>query len=129
MHESEPGPDELANLLDRLRGGDREVFGVLVARYQPGLRAFITARLDARLTARVDASDVVQEVFLEALTRLPDYLERRPLPFRAWLWKTAYERLLKVRRHHDRARRAVDRDVGLPDRSSLLLARSLLAGN
>ncbi len=129
MHETEPGPDELAGLLDRLRAGDREVFGALAARYQPGLHAFITARLDARLAARVDASDVVQEALLEALTRLPDYLERRPLPFRAWLWKTAYERLLKVRRHHARARRAVDRDVAWPDRSSLLLARLLLAGN
>jgi RNA polymerase sigma-70 factor (ECF subfamily) len=42
--------------------------------------------------------------------------------------KLAYERLLNAQRgHRAAARRSVDREVGLPDRSSLLLARPLLA--
>jgi RNA polymerase sigma factor (sigma-70 family) len=50
------------------------------------------------------------------------------MPFRTWLWKTAYERLLKTRRHHGRARRDTGREVPWPDRSSLLLARDALRG-
>ena len=51
----------------------------------------------------------------------------RPMPFRLWLRKTAYERLLMIQRHHvDAQRRAVGREVALPDRSSLLVARRLL---
>jgi RNA polymerase sigma-70 factor (ECF subfamily) len=51
------------------------------------------------------------------------------MPFHLWARKTAYERLLNLRRdHRKRARRSVDREVGLPDRSSLLLARPFLAG-
>jgi RNA polymerase sigma-70 factor (ECF subfamily) len=51
------------------------------------------------------------------------------MPFRLWLYKTAYDRLRDLHRHHRRrARRSVDREVALPDRSSLLLARPLLAG-
>jgi RNA polymerase sigma-70 factor, ECF subfamily len=43
--------------------------------------------------------------------------------------KKAYERLLNLRRDHvTRARRSVKREVAWPDRSSLLLARPLLAG-
>jgi RNA polymerase sigma-70 factor (ECF subfamily) len=126
MDSAEPDPDEIAGMLDRLRAGDRRAFDRLIAGYQPGLRAFVAARLDDRLAARVDASDVVQDALMDAFARLPEYLERRPMPFRTWLWKTAYERLLKVRRHHDRARRAVGREVGWPDRSSLLLVRPLL---
>jgi RNA polymerase sigma-70 factor (ECF subfamily) len=71
---------------------------------------------------------VVQETQLEAFCRLPDFLERRPMPFRLWLRKTAYERLLVARRQHlQAARRAVGREVPLPERSSLLLAQQLLA--
>ena len=49
------------------------------------------------------------------------------MPFPVWLRKTAYERLLKLRRFHvEAARRSVGRELGLPDRSSLLLARPFL---
>jgi RNA polymerase sigma-70 factor (ECF subfamily) len=69
----------------------------------------------------------VQETQLDAFRRMDDFLERRPMPFRVWLRKTAYERLLKLRRRHvETAQRSVDRELGLPDRSSLLLARPFL---
>jgi RNA polymerase sigma-70 factor (ECF subfamily) len=42
--------------------------------------------------------------------------------------KTAYEHLLRSRRDHRRDRRSVAREEAWPDRSSLLLARSLLGG-
>ena len=49
------------------------------------------------------------------------------MPFRHWLRKTAYQRLLAVRKHVFAAGRAVDREAALPDRSSLVLARQLFA--
>jgi RNA polymerase sigma-70 factor (ECF subfamily) len=50
------------------------------------------------------------------------------MPFRLWLRKTACERLLKLREYHlDAARRSLDREVPLPERSSLLLAQRLFA--
>ena len=49
------------------------------------------------------------------------------MPFRLWVRRTAYERLLDLRRHHTRARRSVEREAALPDQSSLVLARPLLA--
>jgi RNA polymerase sigma-70 factor (ECF subfamily) len=51
------------------------------------------------------------------------------MPFHLWARKLAYERLLTARRdHRDAARRSVDREAGWPERSSLLLARPLIAG-
>jgi RNA polymerase sigma-70 factor (ECF subfamily) len=123
-------PDSVAtqSLLEQARAGDRQAFEQLFARYRPYLRRFIELRLDAKLRARVDASDVVQETQLEVFRRLTDFLERQPMSFHLWLRKTAHERLLKVRRCHvETAQRAVGREVPLPDHSSLLLVQQLLA--
>jgi RNA polymerase sigma-70 factor (ECF subfamily) len=59
---------------------------------------------------------------------MDDFLKRRPMPFHLWARRTAHARLLDLRRHHRRARRSVEREAALPDRSSLLLACPLLAG-
>ncbi|MFO0968007.1 MAG: sigma-70 family RNA polymerase sigma factor [Gemmataceae bacterium] len=115
-------------MLEHARQGDGRACEELLARHRPELCAFVEMRFDARLRARLDASDVVQEAQVEALRRLPDYLKRRPMPFRHWLRKTAYERLLMLRRRHvGAARRTVAREEALPDRSSLALAQQLLA--
>src|SRR5436305_5196136 len=129
MESVTPDSGETQRLLDQLRGGDGRAFEQLFARHRPYLRRLVALRLDARLRPRLDPSDVVQDTQLEALRRMPDYLERQPMPFRLWLRKTAQERLAMLsRRHLGAARRAVAREVPLPDRSSLLLARQFLAG-
>ena len=89
---------------------------------------FAPVRLDPKMRARVDPSDVVQEAQLEASRRLDDYLKEPALPFRLWLRQIAYDRLLMLRRHHvGAARRTVERDLPLPDRSSLVLVQQLVA--
>jgi len=116
-------------LLEQVREGDRAALDQLLGRYRSDLRTFVDFHLDARLRARVDASDVVQEAQLEVARRMDDFLDRRPMPFHLWIRKTAYERLLNARRdHRHRARRSVDREQPLPERSSLLLARPLVSG-
>jgi len=112
---------------ERVGAGDPQAFDELFARHRPYLRQVIELRLDSKLRARVDPSDIVQETQLEAFRRLADYLERRPMAFRLWLRKTAHERLLMVQRHHrGAARRSIRREVQLPDGSSFQLAQQLL---
>jgi RNA polymerase sigma-70 factor (ECF subfamily) len=128
MHETAPDPAETQHLLQQVRAGDRRAVEELLARHRPYLRQLVELRLDPRLRPRVDASDVVQEAQLEAARRLDGYLQGPALPFRLWLRRLAYDRLLMLRRYHLVAeRRSVVREVALPDRSSLLLARRLLA--
>lgn len=127
MDEVQPDSLETRTLLDLARAGDRQAVDQLLARHRAALKQFIELRLDSRIRGRVDPSDVVQETQLEAFRRLDDFLQRRPMPFHLWLRKTAYERLLKVRRHHRATgRRSVEREVAWPDRSSLLIARQFL---
>jgi RNA polymerase sigma-70 factor (ECF subfamily) len=127
MPEVKPDSVRTAAWLEQVRQGDRAALDRLLARYRPDLQTFVDFHLEARLRARVDPSDVVQEAQLEMVRRMDDFLERRPMPFHLWVRKTAYERLLNLRRaHRTRARRSVDREVPLPDRSSLLLAGPLM---
>jgi RNA polymerase sigma-70 factor (ECF subfamily) len=129
MTDVKPDSAQTCGLLGQLAQGHRQALGDLLQRYRRRLHAFVEARLDPRVRARVDPSDVVQEVQLEVAQRMGDFLDRRPMPFHLWVRKTAYERLLKARRdHRQRARRSVDREEALPERSSLLLAKPLLAG-
>jgi RNA polymerase sigma-70 factor (ECF subfamily) len=118
---------ETDRLLERAHAGDPDALGQLFAGYRAYLLKVIALRLDPKLRPRVDPSDVIQETQLEVFRRLGDFLQRRPMPFRVWLRKTACERLLKLReRHVEAARRSLQREVRLPDNSSLMLARQFL---
>src|SRR5262245_41161547 len=119
---------ETQGLLQQIRAGQTEATNRLLDRHRAYLRRLIEVRLDAKMRARVDPSDVVQEAQLEASRRLDGYLKQPALPFRLWLRQIAYDRLVMLRRHHiGAARRTVTRDLPLPERSSLLLAQQLLA--
>lgn len=123
-----PDSDGTCGLLERVRDGDPAALDELLARHRAGVQAFVEARLEPRLRARLDPSDVVQEAQLEVAQRMDDFLSRRPMPFHLWVRRTAYQRLLKLRRDHRRDRRTVEREEPLPEGSSLLLARPLLGG-
>lgn len=127
MPKLHPDSAQTSSLLDRIGRGDRQALEQLLARGRPGLREFVEYHLDPRLRRRLDPSDVVQDVQLEVVRRMDDFLLRRPMPFHLWIRKTAYERLLNLRRDHQRARRAIDREVPLPERSSLLMVRPFLS--
>lgn len=127
MPQFQPDSSATKRLLRQVAAGERGAFDGLFDRHRRWLRRFIELRVDRRLRSRLDPSDVVQETQLQAFRQLDDYLQRRPMPFRLWLQKTAYERLNKARRRHlGAARRSVIREMHLPDRSSRLLAQQIL---
>jgi hypothetical protein len=63
-----------ADLVERARAGDESALNEVYSRYRERLRRMVDIRLDLRVRARVDASDVVQEAYLDVTKRLPDYL-------------------------------------------------------
>jgi RNA polymerase sigma-70 factor (ECF subfamily) len=106
-----PGDDEM---LDRLRGGDPEALAALFAGHRDRLRRMVAWRLDPRLNGRLDPSDVLQEVYLDAARRLPAYLDRPNLPPGLWLRLLTGRRLLELHRQHLGARmRSAGAEVSL----------------
>jgi RNA polymerase sigma-70 factor, ECF subfamily len=123
--------EDTEDLLRRAAAGQGTAREQLLDRYRDRLRHVVAMRLDRRLAARVDPSDVIQEAMADAARKLPDYLRCRPLPFYPWLRQLALERLIVMHRRHIQAeKRSVTREEGQPlplsDESTLQLADRLL---
>jgi RNA polymerase sigma-70 factor (ECF subfamily) len=124
--------EDTENLLGRAAAGENVAREQLLARHRDRLRQAIAMRLDRRLAARVDASDIVQEAMADAAHKFSDYLLHQPLPFYAWLRQLALERLIEMHRRHIQAqKRSVMREepqsLPITDESTLELADRLLA--
>ena len=123
---------ETDRLLRRASQGDRREWGALLERHRRRLRRMVAVRLDQRLQGRIDASDVIQEAYLEASTRLEDYLRQPTVPFFLWLRFLTGQKLAELHRHHLGAQmRDADREISLyrgalPETSSAALAARLL---
>jgi RNA polymerase sigma-70 factor (ECF subfamily) len=127
-----PDPPQTQELLEQARQGDAAAVERLLAQYRESLRRQISLRLDPALAARLDASDVVQDVLLEAWRRLNTYLQNPTLPFHAWLRHLCRDHVIDAwRRHRQAQRRSLDREQALArpnlaDKSSLELAAQLM---
>jgi RNA polymerase sigma-70 factor (ECF subfamily) len=128
----ESSSSDTANLLQRARAGDEQALNSIFTRHRDRLRRMVQMRLDWRLQARIDGSDVIQEAFLEAATRLDEYLQNPAMPLFLWLRFLVGERLMILHRHHLGAQmRDARREVSLyrdalPEASSAALAAQLL---
>jgi len=115
-------------LLRQAGEGDPAARQQLLLRHQLRLRQMIAVRMDRRLAARFDPSDLVQEALMDAHEKLSDYIRKRPLPFYPWLRRLAWERLVQLHRRHLHAdRRSVLREEqpALSDESAAALMERL----
>jgi len=111
---ADDGPPLTLVLLDRARRGDAAAIDGLLARHRESIRRMIDRRMDRVVQRRVDASDIVQDVLVEANRRLGDYLSNPTMPFGLWLRQMARDRLIDAHRRHRRAAsRSLDREVPL----------------
>src|SRR5581483_9357196 len=106
-----PDADQTRALLDRAAAGDPAAVDDLLARHREPLRRAVDLRLDPALARRVDASDIVQAVLVEASRRLREYLRNPTMPFHLWLRHLAKDRVIGAHRFHRQAqRRSLDRE-------------------
>lgn len=125
-------PTDVPELVALAAEGDTRAQDRLFDRYRDRLKKMVRMRLNPRLQGRVDDSDVLQDTYVEAARRLPDYLKGPRAPFFLWLRQITSQRLIDVHRRHLGARA---RDAGLeislhrgrlPLASSVSLAAQLL---
>ena len=109
-----PAPDQIKPLLNQAKGGDESAVNALMDQHRNSLRQLIRMRLDQKIQRRIDVSDVVQDVLVEANRRLQRYLSDPIMPFHLWLRQIAKDRIIDAhRRHRVSAKRSVDREQQL----------------
>jgi RNA polymerase sigma-70 factor (ECF subfamily) len=121
---------------ERLRRCDSDartrLFSQWLAEHRQRLKRTIQWRIDRRLQGRIDPSDVIQEAFLEATSRLGEYLDNAQMPFFVWLRLITLQRLMLVHRRHlaTQARNAAREislgNIRLPEATSAEMAAQLL---
>jgi RNA polymerase sigma-70 factor (ECF subfamily) len=120
--------DELSR---RMRAGEQSALAELLTRSRDRLRNVVQLRLDRRLQGRIDASDVLQEAFIDAAQRLAEYAADPAMPPYLWLRFLTVQRLMALHRRHLGAQRDAGREVSLyrgalPAADSWSLASQLL---
>ena len=106
-----PAPDRTDRLLADAKSADAGAVNALLGEFRDPLRRMVDLRLDPALARRVDASDIVQDVLIEATQRLREYLKKPDMPFHLWLRHLAQDRIIDTHRRHRLAqRRSIDRE-------------------
>lgn len=123
---------DVQELVRRIAAGDQHALAEAFTHYRNRLRRMVLLRMDRRLQGRVDASDILQEAYLDVARRAAEYAANPTLPLFLWLRLLTGQRLLIVHRQHLHVKM---RDVGqevslyrgaLPQASSASLAAQLL---
>jgi RNA polymerase sigma-70 factor (ECF subfamily) len=118
-------------LLHEARTGDAETLGRLLEQYRRYLVLLARVQIGRRLQGKVDASDVVQETFLDAHRGFSRFQGATEAQLVQWLRRILAAKLADLLRRYFRTE---GRDVRLEreiegdlDRSSVLLDRALVA--
>jgi RNA polymerase sigma-70 factor, ECF subfamily len=106
-----PNSDQTDELLIAAKKGDTQAVNRLLERHRGPVRRLVELRLDRKVQRRVDVSDVVQDVMVEASGRLQKYLQDPAMAFHLWLRQIAWDRIIDTyRRHRVSAKRSMDRE-------------------
>jgi RNA polymerase sigma-70 factor (ECF subfamily) len=112
--------------------GDGQALAELFGGFRERLRQVVRLRMDPRLAGRIDASDVLQEAYLDVSQRFAEYAAAPEMPVYLWMRFLTAQRLAILHRHHLGTRqRDAGREVPLnrpagPAASSASLAQFLL---
>lgn len=88
---------------EMLQRGGQDGLAQLMELERYHLRAFLERRIHRRLASRLDASDVIQEVYVRARQALPNYLASPNIPPLIWLRHLCVQVLSEVHRKHFRS--------------------------
>lgn len=125
-----PEGEKTQQLLNDARDGKSEAVNDLLQRHREALHRMIQLRLDAKIRQRIDVSDVLQDVMVEANRRLQGYLEQPQMAFHLWLRQIAKDRIIDAhRRHRVSGKRSVDKEQPLAAPSGDPESAMLLAAN
>lgn len=113
-----------ASAIQNIRAGNDQQLGPLLDSYRNYLSLLATTQIDAKLQAKVSASDLVQETMLHAYRDFSHFQGQNERQLLAWLRQILINRLhVFVQQHVLAAKRDVRREISIEDIGAAL-ARS-----
>lgn len=114
-----PDATDLDDLIVRARRGDMQALGELMDTHRGYLRGLAERQLGGRLAVRVDASDVVQQAFLEAHRAFDQFQGESDHQLLNWLERIVDHTIARaVRNHTLLQKRDIRREQSLDDSRS-----------
>ena len=129
MTDAGPPDEEAAALAAAKQDRDAEL-GRLLELHRRRLLKMVHLRMDPRLKARLGASDVLQDAYVEINQRVGEYLKDPRMPFFLWVRFITAQRMMALHRKHIGAqKRDVRRQVELamPAATTAALVDHLMA--
>lgn len=83
-----------------IAGDDERAFAQLFTEHRERLKQMLHFRMDPRLRARTDLSDVLQESYIDAYRRLEHYANQPKMSLYVWLRQVTMQRLIDLHRQH-----------------------------
>ena len=115
-------------LLTRLKSGDEKALGELYSLHRDRLKQMLEFRMDRRLRGRADASDILQEVYIDAHERMRHYLKKPEMSFYIWLRQLTTQRLIDIHRRHLLAeKRDAKQEISIHQRMAAATSASMAA--
>lgn len=96
---------------NKARDGDPLAVSKLLASYHPAFRARVVARMGLALKARLEAEDILQQVYLEVFRRLDEFEDRGADSFLNWVLTILDHELIDAQRALHRQKRDVAREI------------------
>ena len=119
---------EPAELLALARKGEPDALGILLETYRNYLAVLTRVQIGRRFSGKADASDVIQETFLQAHRAFPQFRGATEAELIVWLRRILVSRLSKLVRHYTTNQRDLRLEQQLAvelEKSSQCLDRAL----
>ncbi|MFO0985558.1 MAG: sigma-70 family RNA polymerase sigma factor [Planctomycetota bacterium] len=110
--------EHLNDLVARASRGELPAVELLLARYLPGLRAFIRLRAGALVRQKESTSDLAQSVCREILQHAERFQFQGEAGFKHWLYATALRKICNRHEYYGAGKRDAAKEVSLDQTAS-----------
>jgi RNA polymerase sigma-70 factor, ECF subfamily len=102
------GQTSTYDLVERFKRGDTGAFSLVFQKYRRRLAVLVHYKMSAELRGRMEADDILQEVFLAAAQDMKQFTYQSPGSLMAWLSRIADHVIVDAARYQNRGKRRAE---------------------
>jgi RNA polymerase sigma-70 factor (ECF subfamily) len=104
---------QVENWVEAAAQGDQLAVSKLLAMHHPLLRARAVAKINRTMKAKIEAEDILQQVYVQVIRQIDRFENRGPRSFLNWVYTILDNKIIDARRSMARKARNVAREATL----------------